>query len=1053
MWPADPATRCATWRSTPIRRITAAIAAVAVWGTGCRQAESPPLEEVGSPTLAEASAPASEPEKAVFSRADLGVERRLAPGEAHTYRFQLQAERFLHVRIDQQGSDVFTRLLDPGGALLIEVDSHSGKNEPEHLYAVTASAGRYSLVVRAFRSNSATGAYSARIVEERPPEPRDRQHAAAEKAFADAYALVSEAPARTVPESAVELYEKAVRIWHELGNSDRQAMALYELATLHDRAESKAKALTYFQRSLALLSDSKLRAIVHNQMAQIWQNTGDPDRARQGFEQALKLFRELPDSRNEAATLLNLGRLDSRQGRVRDALKRLKQAEQRWRELGDAVELSGTLNIIGELYVRLGETELALDHHRQALELSDPRTSPLERATTLSFLGQALFEAGDLAGAASAYEECLQLRRAGGASEAAKARAWTGLGVIEQRRGNPRRAVELFRHALAIFQSQERLIDRANVLSNLAWIYNDLGESEQALDLHRQALDLFASLSYPEDEAMSQLGMAFAYRRLGRATEALASAEKALAQIERVLASGQAPAIRQDLQLPYLASRQPYFDLYIDLLMEQHDLYPEAGYDALALATSEQARARNLLEILAESPVAARDEADPSLLAEQQALRDAINTADRELRRRRGSDGEAQLAVAEREQRLRWAEYYRLAQRIREESPWQASLIQPRPVALDGIRRLLDENTILLEYHLGENRSFLWAVATDWLETYPLPPRAEIERLARRTYEQLKRSDQIQHRVPAELALAQLSDVLLRPIAGRLAGQRLLVVASGALEYVPFAALKLPGPDRRWLVEEHEILNLPSASVLAALRARKPKQPPPEKLLAVFADSIFDPGDPRLAQRPQASSFDAGLAPLRRIPYSRREAEAILALAESRGPVLRALGFDSRRELAASGQLADYRILHFATHGILREDHPALSALILSRYDADGRPIEGRLSLNEIYDLEISADLVVLSACRSALGREIHGEGLMGLPRGFLYAGATQVLASLWNVQDESTAELMTRFYRHLLVEGQPAAAALRAAQRSMLEERRYAPYHWAGFIVLGDWH
>ena len=1031
------------------RGVAIAVISAVVWGTGCWETRPPPRSEATSPADGPSPSPVVEQ---IFQEADLGVERRLPPSGTHRYRLDLEDDRFLHVRIDQRGSDVTTRLVDPDGKILIDVDSHTGNQAPEHLYFVTETAGSHTLVVRAFASNPAPGAYAVHIVEKRPPEPQDRRHAEAEKAFADAYAVAESRPARTVPEQAVADYRKAVRIWRELGNSERQAMALYELATLHRDADRKSEALTYFQQSLELFSVPRLRAVVHNETARIWQEIGDPARARQSYEQALALFRELGDTRNEAASLQNLGRLDSRQGRALDALERLRQAEEQWRKVGDLTELSGTLSLVGEAYEKLGETELAVDYHRRALELLDPRAVPLKRATALSFLGHTLFAAGDFAGAAAAYEQCLQLRRAGGASDAAKARAWTGLGVVEKRRSNPRRALELFRQALAVFQGQERLVDYAVVLDNLAWIHNDLGELEQALNLHRQALDLYRSLTHQEGEALSHLGLAVAYRRLGQTTEALTSAERALAQIEQVLESGQAPAIRQDLQLPYLASRQPYYDFYIDLLMDQHRLQPEAGYDALALATSEQARARNLLEILAENPPASREEVEPSLLEEQRVLREAINVADRELRRRRGIDAEEDLAAAERRQRQRWTDYHRLAQRIREESPWHAALHQPRPLALEGIRGLLDRETLLLEYHLGEDRSFLWAVASEWMETHVLPPRAEIERLARHTYDQLIRSDQVNHRVPAERALARLATLLLGPVAGRLAGQRLLIAASGALEYIPFAALPLLGSPGQRLVEEHEILNIPSASVLAALRSRAPERMAPEKRLAIFADSVFDPEDPRLANRLGPDTLDPDLFPLHRIPHSRREAEAILALVDGRGSVLPALGFESRRELALSGQLAGYRILHFATHGILREDRPELSALILSRFDADGRPIEGRLSLHEIYDLDISAELVVLSACQSALGREIRGEGLMGLPRGFLYAGADQVLASLWKVQDESTAELMTRFYRHLLVEGQPAAAALRAAQRSLLADRRYALYHWAGFVLQGDW-
>ena len=189
-----------------------------------------------------------------------------------------------------------------------------------------------------------------------------------------------------------------------------------------------------------------------------------------------------------------------------------------------------------------------------------------------------------------------------------------------------------------------------------------------------------------------------------------------------------------------------------------------------------------------------------------------------------------------------------------------------------------------------------------------------------------------------------------------------------------------------------------------------------------------------------------------RLPGSRLEAESIAALAPP-GQSMVALDFDASRALALGDRLSRYRAVHFATHGVIDAEHPALSGLALSMVDREGRPQEGFLHLHDIYNLRLNADLVVLSGCRTALGQEVRGEGLIGLTRGFLYAGAPRVVASLWRVEDQATAALMTRFYRGLWVEGLRPAAALRAAQLSLRQERRWRdPYYWAGFILEGDW-
>jgi CHAT domain-containing protein len=352
-----------------------------------------------------------------------------------------------------------------------------------------------------------------------------------------------------------------------------------------------------------------------------------------------------------------------------------------------------------------------------------------------------------------------------------------------------------------------------------------------------------------------------------------------------------------------------------------------------------------------------------------------------------------------------------------------------------------------------------------------------------------------------------------------LKGKRLLIVASGALEYLPFAALPLPetegqrdGETERHgdkttgrqgksplptphsplptpLITEHEIVNLPSASVLSVIRRETAGRVAAPKAVAVLADPVFETNDPRLlmaAKRRsggQESAFNTrsaaeasssaasssasggldcspflravrslGRGSLSRLLFSREEADAIADLVPARS-LLKATGFQASRTKALSGELSDYRIVHFATHGLLNSEYPELSGLALSLVDENGKAQDGFLRMHEIYNLRLPADLVVLSACQTALGKEIKGEGLVGLTRGFMYAGAERVVASLWQVDDLATAELMKRFYQAMLKDGLRPAEALRAAQIEMSKQKRWsAPYYWAGFVIQGEW-
>jgi CHAT domain-containing protein len=305
--------------------------------------------------------------------------------------------------------------------------------------------------------------------------------------------------------------------------------------------------------------------------------------------------------------------------------------------------------------------------------------------------------------------------------------------------------------------------------------------------------------------------------------------------------------------------------------------------------------------------------------------------------------------------------------------------------------------------------------------------------------------------------------MLLGPVAGELKQKRLVIVAEGLLQYLPFATLQSPDSARP-LIVDHEIVTLPSASVLAVLREDFANRKPAPRSVAVLADPVFSANDARLNQQAshtegssvwndaQRSASESGLDGLVRLRFSRQEADQIARVAND-GRSLKALDFSANRAVAMDARLTDYRIVHFATHGLINNQHPDLSGIVLSLVDEQGRTQNGFLRLYDIYKLKLNADLVVLSACQTALGKEIKGEGLVGLTRGFMYAGAPRVVASLWRIDDRATAEIMKRFYESMLKDGLRPAAALRAAQISMLNDKRWqSPHFWAAFTIQGEW-
>ncbi|HEX5965060.1 MAG TPA: CHAT domain-containing protein, partial [Pyrinomonadaceae bacterium] len=490
----------------------------------------------------------------------------------------------------------------------------------------------------------------------------------------------------------------------------------------------------------------------------------------------------------------------------------------------------------------------------------------------------------------------------------------------------------------------------------------------------------------------------------------------------------------------------------------------------------------SLLEMLREARAEIRQGIDPALIERDRELRRLIaDRSERQTRLLSGKNTEAELAAVAQEIDGLTTEYEQLQARIRDTSPRYTALTQPDPLNLSEIQKqVLDQDTLLLEYALGDEKSYVWAVTADSVQTFELPSRAEVEKVARRFYElstergksvsgetlvqRKKRLDDAEVEYPK--AAAELSKILLAPVAAELKQKRLVIVGEGVLQYVPFAALPSPAGDSSPLIVRHEIVSLPSASVLAVLRNETENRKPASKTVAVLADPVFSANDPRLTMGKsqlahaddvaladaQRSASESGGGELMRLHFSRQEADEIARLAGERRN-LKAVDFAASRTMATNDQLSDYRIVHFATHGLINNQHPDLSGIVLSLVDEQGRPQNGFLRLYDIYNLKLNADLVVLSACQTALGKEIKGEGLVGLTRGFMYAGAPRVVASYWRIDDRATADIMKRFYAAMLKDGLRPAAALRAAQISMLQDKRWhSPHYWAAFTVQGEW-
>jgi CHAT domain-containing protein len=734
------------------------------------------------------------------------------------------------------------------------------------------------------------------------------------------------------------------------------------------------------------------------------------------------------------------------------------------------------LNDLAGAHSKLGEKQKALDYLAQSLPLysADPTLLARQReANTLTGIGWIYLQLGEMNKAGDNFEKALPLHRLTGDS-----------------RGE------------------------STALKGLAWIYSTrAGKEQESLDDFTRSLDISRAIGDRRAEAdILYLGALFQRNRTNL-QEARRLIEDALAIVESL----RAKITNQDLRSSYFATVQGFYQLYIDILMRLHGVKPTGDYDGMALAASERGRARALLETLAEANSDIRQGVDPMLLERERALQKRLNAKAEEQTKMFGLPHRDEQAkgIAKDIESLT-TEFQQVEAQIRQTSPQYAALTQPQPLSLRAIQtQVLDADTILLEYSLGAERSYLWAVTPTSITSYELPKRDEIETLARQVYTLLsdkssavdtlaglrsgnKQSPSLKQTntstprntpsksepptVSSPEAADRLSQILLGPVAAQLGNKRLLIVADGALQYIPFGALPSPtGQTAREkyqpLIVDHEIVSLPSASTLAVLRQEVKDRKPAPKTVAVLADPVFENDDERLgalSRRNAAGSIggpekrrelprgmeraatDSGLrsavSGIPRLPGTRDEARQILALVPA-AEGKQALDFSASRQTAMSVELSQYRYVHFATHGFLDSLHPELSGIVFSMVDEKGNSQDGFLRAHEVFNLKLPAELIVLSACQTGLGKEVSGEGLVGLTRGFMYAGAPRVVVSLWSVNDTATAALMARFYRGMLRDKLPPAAALRAAQVSLMKEKVWqSPFYWAAFTLQGEW-
>lgn len=900
---------------------------------------------------------------------------------------------------------------------------------------------------------------------------------------------------RNKPTKALDFLNQSLSLFSSIGDAVGEADALTNIGYVISDLGERRKALDYFARAVqkaAQGDDLRREAQAEAAMGLMQTALGDMDSARESHKKAVEGLTAIGDRISLGIALNSLGYLNQELGDSQYALSCYTRSLDIAKKSRQPRRQANALGLLGRLYEANGEAIAALRHYKQRLRISVAVGDPRQQAYALTDMGSVYGSIGRIGVAVSCYRRSIRISRFMNHPRLL-AFATNNLGRVYHRMHDYAQAGRLYQKALDLIIAAGDQRGVTFVINNIARLKRDQGDLDGALAEARRLIamiesqrisiassDLRASYfaaAYPHYELYVDLLMRKHEEQPDAGFDAVAfeQSEKGRARSLTEMLSEGGANVREGVD-PQLIKTERDLHLLLDAKANQQMSLLNGRYAAkkgAALARTRKERAGAAKSI-------------SQLEVELAALDQEVDDTRRQLQ---GVEAD-----------------------IKRVSPKYSALKAPNGLSLEAVQRqVLDSDTLALEYSLGDERSYLWLIGNDFFRTFILPGRAQIERTAARLLKELsrdprepgteKRTDprsksdraRSQSSGPARfLGLArQLSKLVLPSAIAELgiANKRLVIVPDGALQFVPFAVLLNPARED-FLFEQHEIISLPSLSALAELRTDMAQRARAPGLLALFADPVFEADDPRITRgtertgatpvrktrsrgseiaarhglqpelsRPGAMRgfFDllsiGGDASFHRLLYAHYEADSIEAIAAGED-VKSMRGVDANKSVATTMDLSGYRIVHFATHSLLDFRHPELSCIVLSQRDANGVERDGFLRLNDIYNMKLAADLVVLSACQTAIGREVRGEGLVSLTRGFMYAGAARVVASLWKIDDEASKELMARFYDHMLGDDHmSAAAALREAQLEIMKEERWNhPYFWAAFVLQGEW-
>ena len=855
-------------------------------------------------------------------------------------------------------------------------------------------------------------------------------------------------------EKSLQTFESALDAAKKSGDQETLCIVLSSSGQVYWVRGEYDRALEIYKQAIQVaeqLGDLMLMASPVGNTALIYKDQGDLEKALAQLERVAVIFREVGNKAAEAIAYLNLGSLQHVLGNYGKSFESTNLSLKIAREIEDHGLEAHALGNIALLEWEIGNQDAAVSYIQQGLKLSEQLGEKELVARDLSVLGLIVSSQGDHRSAMKYVKRGADLDRQTGNKKSLHLRLWD-LGDLYATTGDLNEALQSYEEAAGIQESLGLKNQLGFMLTQIGGVHRKKGNLAQAEDFTNRGVALLREQPSPLRlwEALHNQGLLSA--QLGRVEQSTPQLKEAVEILE---------GLREGVILP--EQRSTYFekrlDVYEDLIAQLVKTKSLEG----AFEYIQRSKTRAFLDLLSESKIDPQANLNPSLYLLKRKLVARLVNIDTKLKEEQEEEQPDRSLIRrlEKERTEADQEYQKLMLQLRNQNPRLAEIQAPQVLTLADAQTLMDEESILLDYFVGKKQSILFAITRDQFRVFPLPQAATLNQEVEQLLETIQKPNPAfeltegAHSQYISLA-SNLYNQLLKPAEEMWKGKKRVTLATdGPLNNLPFEVLLTSAVHSReinfetlpYFALRHEVNYVPSISSLAAIvRHAQPLQAANQKELLAIADPVKGANSSKpVAGARILRDWSSSLVEL---PNARVEVEKISELYANENTTI-LLGADANEAKIKSLPLNDFRTLHFATHGLIDEERPQFSSIYLNPGTADE---DGFLTMREVFDLKLNSDLVVLSACKTGLGRNVRGEGVMGLARAFFCAGTSSVVVSLWSVDDSSTAQFMTAFYSARKIRNMSKSAALKMARATMIKDKTYShPYYWSPFILIGN--